>query len=407
LQGKVNLKTVYGQSENSLGALADVKTAASSPSDMGYAWAANCWIVNVQDHNQLAPIGACGELLLEGPCLAKGYLNNKEHTTAAFIYNPTWLQDVRPGENGRFLKTGDLVRYRPEDGLLQYVGRNGTQVKLRGQRIELAEVEFQLKRQFPESATVVADIVAPLQGSFHNSILVAFITVMDQGAQDQAATGVPFLVETTADFANRAQKAIASLHETLPGFMVPRAFLPVVSMPLTPSGKLNRRVLRNEAAELGSRLQQYHLLSKKLHHPPSTESELKIQRICARILSVEPMSINMNHNFFEAGGNPLLAMQLVSEAREIGFSFTTQTIFQQQSLAALSENVEQSPKLNHGFIPTTKDPSTTVLKTKFLQQNPKTFDPDNIADVFPCTPTQQWLFNSHEEVASYFESLGR
>ena len=85
------------------------------------------------------------------------------------------MQDVRPGGHGIFLKTGDIVRAQPDNGSFQYVRRSGTQVKLRGQRIELAEVEFQLRRQFSAADAVVAEIVTPDGERPDGSILVAFV----------------------------------------------------------------------------------------------------------------------------------------------------------------------------------------------------------------------------------------
>lgn len=87
-RGHVDLKSVYGQSENTLAALVDTKTAFSQPCDLGYASAAHCWVVNPRNPHRLVPIGAEGEFLLEAPTMVRGYLNNKEQIKATFLHDP-------------------------------------------------------------------------------------------------------------------------------------------------------------------------------------------------------------------------------------------------------------------------------------------------------------------------------
>ena len=105
-------------------------------SNIGRGVGSRLWIVEQADHNHLAPIGCMGELVIEGPVLARGYFEDGEKTKAAFIDNVPWL----PEEPSRIYKTGDLARY-DSDGTVQFLGRRDTQVKLRGQRLELGEVE--------------------------------------------------------------------------------------------------------------------------------------------------------------------------------------------------------------------------------------------------------------------------
>ncbi|RDW93829.1 putative nonribosomal peptide synthase [Aspergillus mulundensis] len=386
--GRVDLKTCYGQSENSLGALVDNKTDHSEPSDMGYPWAAHCFVVDPHQSEDLVPIGAEGELWLAGPSLARGYLNNEEQTAATFIENPAWFRKLRPGESRRFLKTGDLVRYRPETGLLQYVGRLGTQVKLRGQRIELAEVEVQLKKQFPEAEATVAEVVSPT-GDDNDALLVAFVTMQDGKVGGDA--GEPLFAPTTEQFSSQCQNAQRAMQDVLPRFMVPTTFLSLTSLPLTPSGKLNRKLLRSKASELGSQLQAYHMIDKE-HRRSCSDGEIMIRDICAEILDLDPESISMNATFFGIGGNSISTMTLISRAREVGFSFTAGHVFQQMSLAELAEHrggSEAGERVrSEGGASTAAD-----RKEQFKQLIPPGIDPETVVDIFPCTRTQQWLHN--------------
>ena len=393
-QGKVDLKTCYGQSENSLGALVDTKSASSKPIDLGYPFAANCWIVDSHNPDRLVPVGAEGELLLEGPSLARGYLRNEEQTQAAFIYNPAWLQSFRPGQSGRFLRTGDIVRYRPENGSIQYITRNGTQVKLRGQRIELAEVEFQLKKQFLAADTVITEIVTPNQERTHDAILVAFVTVTHQRRYGNLIDDVRIFASASTEFIRQSQTVSSKLHEILPKYMVPTVFVPLEILPLTPTGKLNRKLLRNKAADLGKGLQEFNPFSQKTHCQPCTENEKRIQRICAQVLLSESKDINMNSSFFEMGGNSITAAELINRAREAGFSFRAEQVFQQLSLAALAGH--RGEKSTEEGVSIAEQPTCATLKTKLREQSAGCIDIDNISDIFPCTQPQQWLFDTHE-----------
>ncbi|KFY76366.1 hypothetical protein V499_03977 [Pseudogymnoascus sp. VKM F-103] len=141
----VYLVSVYGPSEctvfsSCLGGL----QPDTSGANIGRGIGSVLWVVDPGNHERLMPIGCVGELLIEGPILAHGYLNDQEKTTAVFIENPEWAEHFGLGRRRRFYKTGDLVRYNP-DGTLNFMGRKDTQVKLRGQRLELGEIEHHLE----------------------------------------------------------------------------------------------------------------------------------------------------------------------------------------------------------------------------------------------------------------------
>lgn len=394
--GKVNLKTCYGQSENSLGALLDTKTTSSHSIDLGYPFAANCWIVDPRDHNMLVPIGAEGELLLEGPSLARGYLHNEEQTDAAFISDPVWMQHVRPGACSRFLRTGDIVRYRPENGSIQYIGRSGTQVKLRGQRIELAEVEFQLKKQFSTSDAVVAEIITPSQERSHDAVLVAFVTVTSNKKFGDVLEDSHLFAQPSAEFIRQSHDACSQLHNILPKYMVPMHYVPLTALPLTPSGKLDRRLLRNQAAELKHRLRDFQPRFKNGYRQPNTENESSLRDMCASILSSEPDEINMNDTFFEIGGNSITAMQLATQASKSGFSFRMEQLFQQVSLATLANHRAKGKPEKEISSASNRAALDDNLIEKVMQKKPPALEKANIADIFPCLPTQKWLFDVHE-----------
>ncbi len=124
--------------------MATMDPAVSGTPGIGRGLGANTWIVDPEDHHRLTTIGAIGELLVEGPLVGEGYLNDEDKTSRSYIRDPYWLVKGAPddhslGRSGRLYKTGDLFRY-DMDGSLLFVGRKDAQTKIRGQRIELEEV---------------------------------------------------------------------------------------------------------------------------------------------------------------------------------------------------------------------------------------------------------------------------
>lgn len=121
-------------------------TINTNPVNLGRAVGGRCWIAAKNNHHVLVPIGAIGELAIEGP-LARGYLNNPQKTSESFVSNVRWAKETSaPGDlsERRFYKTGDLAKYN-EDGTIIFLGRKDLQSKVRGQRLELGEVEHHLK----------------------------------------------------------------------------------------------------------------------------------------------------------------------------------------------------------------------------------------------------------------------
>ncbi|KAI1812772.1 hypothetical protein GGS20DRAFT_516693 [Poronia punctata] len=177
--GKVNIVNLYGPCE-----CTPNSTINSSPTSiedaihLGKGLGLLTWIVDADNHDVLLPSGCIGELLLEGPLVGHGYLDDPAKTAAAFIENPVWLLEGSPhhaGRPGRLYKTGDLVRL-DKDGSLTFIGRKDSQVKVRGQRVELGEVEHALL-----ACDSVDDAVVVFQhDDKQGARMVAFVTIHDQ-----------------------------------------------------------------------------------------------------------------------------------------------------------------------------------------------------------------------------------
>ena len=165
---KLCLIEAYGPTECCIFSTAAVNVKPSdSPANIGRATSGICWIVDAQDHNQLASMGSIGELLIETPTLARGYLNEPTKTAAAFIENPTWVTPTASAPR-RMYKTGDLVKYNP-DGTMEFVGRKDTQVKLRGQRVELTLIEHHLRKILPELVHVAVEVITMVSDKVSSS----------------------------------------------------------------------------------------------------------------------------------------------------------------------------------------------------------------------------------------------
>lgn len=214
-------------------------TKSTDPANIGRAVGSVSWIVDAEDTDRLAPIGAVGELLIEGPAQARGYLNDERKTNAAFVHDPLWALDLRQARRpGRLYKTGDLVRYNA-DGTINYLGRKDTQVKLRGQRIELAGIEHHVLDQ-PNVRNAV--VLLPTNGPYKDTItaLVKFEnTITFAGNED-----IQIVLASVLETANFCWSSVSDrLRQVVPSYMVPSSWIAIKSLPLSTSAKLDRSKL--------------------------------------------------------------------------------------------------------------------------------------------------------------------
>jgi amino acid adenylation domain-containing protein len=237
---------------------------------------ANTQIYILDPHLNPVPIGVAGELHIGGIGLARGYLNRRELTAEKFVANPFSDQ---PG--ARLYRTGDLARYLP-DGNIEFLGRIDNQVKIRGFRIELGEIECVLAQ--------------------HPAIQQAVLLAREDAPDDTRL--VAYMVATAGS--NPSASDLRSfLQNKLPDYMVPSAFVFLDSLPLSPSGKLDRKALPapdHSRSEL-----------EDAFVAPRNPVEAILANIWAEVLNVEKVGIR--DNFFNLGGHSLLATQVISRTR--------------------------------------------------------------------------------------------
>jgi acyl carrier protein len=230
----------------------------------------------VLDENlRLVPPGVVGELHISGAGVGRGYLNNEELTKQKFILNP-----YADGE--RLYKTGDLVK-RLEDGEIVYIGRIDNQVKVRGFRIEIGEIEAVLNQfsGIKEAVVILRDDIS------NEKELVAYLVV----DSEWSSVGDEEL----------SKEVLLYLRNQLPEYMLPSHFVKLERLPLTPNGKMDRKSLPRPDREARLNAQEY--------VAPVTEVEKKLSEIWSSVLGIE--KVGLHDNFFDLGGNSILVMKLM------------------------------------------------------------------------------------------------
>jgi len=256
---------------------------------------ANMRICMLDENGGLCPVGIKGELCVGGPGLARGYLNLPELTKEKFIRDP-----FSSDREERLYKTGDLARWLP-DGNIEYLGRRDDQVKIRGYRIELGEIESVLN----QSGLVSQGVVLAKEDSSGNKRLIGYAVAAD-----------------TFD----KQEIQSYLSARLPEYMVPALWVELESLPITTSGKIDRKALPDpESVEVS-----------KSYAAPRNETETALAEIWQELLDLD--HIGIFDNFFELGGDSILMIQVLSRMRRLGYEIP-KDIFNYQDITGLSEAI--------------------------------------------------------------------
>ena len=281
------------------------------------------------------PTGVSGELYIGGDPLARGYWQRPELTAERFIPDA-----FAPAAGARMYRTGDKARFLA-DGSLEYLGRLDDQVKVRGFRIELGEIEAVLS-QHPAVRAAAVSVREDVPG---NRRLVAYVVASSGGVQ--------------------GLELRAFLGERLPEHMVPSAFVTLDALPLSPSGKLDRRAL--PAPEQGP------VGGGAGFVEPRSELERQLARIWAGVLGVE--RVGVDDRFFELGGDSILALQVISRARQAGIHLTARQLFQYPTVAGLARVAASARRAG--------------------EQGP-------VVGPVPLTPIQQWFLGRELPEAHHF-----
>ncbi|KFY79912.1 hypothetical protein V499_01170 [Pseudogymnoascus sp. VKM F-103] len=364
----------------------------ADPASLGKSVGASIWITDATDPNKLAPIGCVGELLVEGPTLAREYLNDVKKTAAAFIENPEWSNDGL-GRRRRMYRTGDLVRYGSNGNIL-FVGRRDTQVKLHGQRIELGEIEHHVMRYSPPGWFPVVDILRFSEGE-RDAAISAFIQVRKVSNDNPTSGEITLPVTETMNTALNQLRS--ELEQVLPTHMIPAAYILVRQVPLTAGGKVDRMALRKIGESLTDhQLLPYLLAGQGALRAPSTETERRLQKLWAKVLNMSEDSIGLDSNFLRIGGDSIAAMRLSAIARENGLLLTVKAIFTSPKLDDMGKNTTpissvQGSETTYTPFSSLRVPDAAAFLEKIIHpQLPSVGEFDEIEDVLPATDYQRW-----------------
>ena len=282
------LTNLYGPTETTIWSTLHDVTDADTPIPLGRP-IANTQIFILDDARRPVPVGVPGELYIGGDGLARGYLRRSDLTDQRFI--PVTLDGER---ETRLYATGDRARYQP-DGTIAFLGRTDSQVKVRGVRVELGEIEALLER-YPGVRQAAAMAREDAAG---NTALVAYIVP----ARDPAPT-------------TGALRRALGAH--LPDALIPSTFVTLDALPVTPNGKLDRRRLPAPAADVAVRDVPF--------VAPTSLIQLQLAQLFEEVLAVRPVGIT--DDFFDLGGHSLLAARLVDRITDVcGQALPLATLF--------------------------------------------------------------------------------
>jgi len=292
----------YGPTETTVavcsGLVGDAaEQTASGTIDMGRPFP-GCQLYVLDSGMNPLPVGVAGELYIAGAQVSRGYLNDADKTNECFVANPF------SGENDKMYKTGDLVKWLP-NGHLEYFSRLDHQVKVRGYRVELGEIETVLNRleQIRESVLIARRDPAG------NTQLVAYVIPAVKSMDTQRIRG--------------------ELQRLLPDYMLPHAYVEIEKIPLNANGKVNPKALPEPDS---GRL-------KKVHRKPVGDVEKIIAEIWSQVLGMD--QIDTTDNFFDIGGDSMMLLQIVAEAAQKGITIRSRQMFENQTIRDLANVVER------------------------------------------------------------------
>ena len=296
-------------------------------------------------YRQPVPIGVPGEMYVGGAGVARGYLNRPELTSQRFIPN---LFSNKP--NARLYKSGDLAQYLP-NGDIEYLGRIDNQVKVRGFRIELREIEAFIS-QHPRVRETVVIVHKSLADSQR---IVAYIV-----PQKEKTLTIPELR--------------SFLESKLPNYMVPTAFVILEALPLTPNGKVDGRALPTPDTARPE--------LEEAFVTPCTKEEKILADIWAEILGLKQVGIH--DNFFSLGGDSIRSIQVQSQARKHGLNFSIQQLFQFQTIYELTKTLVTAKQSNTNV--------KLVEPFSLLSETDRQNLPSDLEDAYPLSQLQAGMF---------------
>jgi len=326
----------------------------------------------LDDHQQVLPIGVPGELCVAGVGVGPGYWNDEKRTAECFLNNP--YADKHNNHGARLYRTGDLGRWH-SDGSLEFMGRLDNQVKVRGFRVELGEIEAVLTNQ----VEVAESAVLAHKNEQGDNRLTAYVVLQ------KSLSCSNLLTET--DIKERVKAE-------LPAYMVPSSVILLDKMPLNAADKIDRQRLPAPSQQV----------SDRTYAAPEGKLEALVATIWSQILDVD--RVGRWDNFFDLGGHSLLIMRLIESLRQQGYRLSARCVFDTPNLAELATTIKRTDGTSHtpankielGCEQITPDDLPLVNLTQEEIDHIVSTVPggiDNVQDIYPLAPLQEGLLFHH------------
>lgn len=396
--GHVRLWNGWGPAETCVwSSLHEWQSKDDSPLTVGRPVACRCWIVEPDNPQVVAPIGCAGEVVIQGPTLLRTYIGGGELNRRVFLDPvPPWAQHQHLPGWGRLYLTGDLASYRT-DGTIEFISRKDTQIKIRGLRVELEEIEYRIREALPKAQQVIVDA---FKSEFGAQTLVAYFCydkTTTQGTRLKSSDEV--FMPVSSELTDHMDHLVRYLETVLTQYMIPTVFIPCSTMPATTSSKIDRKVLRNLTGQLSKQDLASYALVQTSKRPPETKMEFRLQSMWASLLGVLPDSIGRDDSFLGIGGDSITAIQLVARAREVGIQITVGEIFKNPRLYAVaasavdvsSEQEQVQQELKHFDL---TDDSTRQAIQAEVERHISEGENVMLDNAFPVTPLQEGLLAS-------------
>ncbi len=297
---------------------------------------ANAQIFILDENKAQVPMGVPGEIYIGGEGLSKGYLNRDDLTNVVFVDDPFI-------PNKKLYKTGDIGKFR-NDATIDFLGRVDQQIKIRGFRVEIDEIE----------------------NTIQNSNSVEQVVVLVKQHQNKPKNLVAYIIPKT-DF--NANKLRLELKQSLPSYMIPQSFVKIEEFPFLPNGKVDKKSLSTlKAVEAEDSLENQTA-------QPKNPTEKQLLAIWKEVLGLT--SLRTNDNFFEIGGDSILSIQIIAKARKEGIKIAPNQLFEHQSVSELAMYVSH-------------------VNDRDISNK------DQVIGEIPLTPIQKWFFNTHKSAPEYW-----
>ncbi|KAF2167651.1 hypothetical protein M409DRAFT_65791 [Zasmidium cellare ATCC 36951] len=365
----------WGPCETSIfAAFAELSPASPYPETIGTPVGCAIWITDPENVNRLVPVGAVGELVVEGATVARGYLQDHGKTAAAFVDPPTWAPRRSSAMTlaRRFYRTGDLGKYNA-DGSICFLGRQDHQIKLRGQRFEPGEVETVLETCVGVRNIVVTTHRAPSG----RTEVVAVLTLSHPQLPGRA---------TLEKHPHNLQELVSTLigsisahvRARVPAYMVPTAWIPVQEIPRAASNKIDRTTICEwlQGKDVaGESMLSAEVLADSSTSSPASPAEEILRAVWSSVLAMPEDEIGRECSFLHLGGDSIMAMQVATRCRKRGLQISVATLM--RTTAGNGQGAPVEPTHKH-------------LVRQVVQRTPGLREAD-IESVALATDAQAWM----------------